>query len=73
MIAGLQSLDSLVLAHNQLREVPQRVFSHLTLLMSLELEGNQITHIDPDGFIGLEGECAFFFLPLALFILSGIK
>lgn len=55
LCVGLKSLDSLVLAHNQIREVPARVFSHLTQLMSLELEGNQITHVDPDAFIGLEG------------------
>lgn len=53
---GLKSLDSLILAHNQLTEVPARVFSHLTLLNSLELEGNQITIIDPDAFSGLEGK-----------------
>lgn len=53
---GLKGLDSLVLAHNQLREVPARVFSHLTQLNSLELDGNQITHVDPDAFIGLEGK-----------------
>lgn len=57
---GLKSLDSLVLAHNQIREVPARVFSHLTLLNSLELDGNQITHVDPDAFIGLEGKIFFF-------------
>lgn len=50
-------MDSLGLAHNQLREVPARVFSHLTQLNSLELDGNRITHVDPDAFIGLEGKC----------------
>lgn len=56
-LSGLKALDSLVLAHNHLREVPARVFSHLTQLNSLELDGNQITHVDPNAFIGLEGEC----------------
>lgn len=54
-VAGLKSLDSLGLAHNHLRTVPGRVFSHLTVLNSLELDGNQITHIDEDAFVGLEG------------------
>lgn len=54
-ILGLRSLDVLVLAHNQLREVPARVFGHLKLLTSLELEGNKISHIDIDAFSGLEG------------------
>jgi len=53
--AGLDSLDSLILGHNHLKEVPARVFSHLTLLNSLELDGNHITYIDPDAFLGLEG------------------
>lgn len=52
---GLRNLDSLVLAHNQLSRVPANVFSHLTLLNSLELEGNQITYVDKDAFAGLEG------------------
>lgn len=56
MILGLKNLDSLILAHNQLAEVPANVFSHLTLLNSLELEGNQITHVDKDAFSGLEGK-----------------
>ncbi|XP_031781041.1 leucine-rich repeats and immunoglobulin-like domains protein 2 isoform X4 [Nasonia vitripennis] len=51
---GLKHLDSLGLAHNQLNEIPARAFSHLTLLNSLELEGNQIIRVDPDAFIGLE-------------------
>ena len=53
--AGLDSLDSLILGHNQLKEVPARVFSHLKLLNSLELDGNHITYIDPEAFLGLEG------------------
>jgi Leucine-rich repeat (LRR) protein len=53
--AGLDSLDSLILGHNQLREVSARVFSHLILLNSLELDGNYITYIDPKAFLGLEG------------------
>lgn len=56
LLPGLKNLDSLGLAHNQLREVPARVFAHLTQLNSLELDGNQITHVDPDAFIGLEGK-----------------
>lgn len=35
--------------------VPGNVFSHLTLLNSLELEGNKIINIDKDAFKGLEG------------------
>lgn len=54
---GLRNLDSLILAHNQLSEVPANVFRHLTLLNSLELEGNQISVIDKDAFAGLEGRC----------------
>jgi hypothetical protein len=53
--AGLKGLDSLVLGHNRLKEVPARAFSHLTYLNSLELDGNQITHIHPEAFFGLEG------------------
>lgn len=49
-------MDSLGLAHNQLREVPAQVFSHLTFLNSLELEGNQIQRIDEKAFFGLEGK-----------------
>jgi Leucine-rich repeat (LRR) protein len=44
------------LAHNQLQEITARVFSHLILLNSLELEGNQISYVHPDAFIGLEGK-----------------
>jgi len=53
--AGLDSLDSLILGHNRLKEVPARAFSHLALLNSLELDGNHITYIDPEAFLGLEG------------------
>lgn len=53
---GLKNLDSLILAHNQLTKVPANVFSHLTLLNSLELEGNQISYVDKDAFAGLEGK-----------------
>jgi Leucine-rich repeat (LRR) protein len=52
---GLEGLDSLILGHNQLKEVPARVFSHLNLLNSLELDGNQINHIHSEAFFGLEG------------------
>lgn len=44
------------MAHNQLSKVPANVFSHLTQLNSLELEGNQITYVDKDAFAGLEGK-----------------
>lgn len=54
--AGLQSLDSLILAHNMITTVPANVFSHLTQLNSLELEGNKISAIDKDAFKGLEGK-----------------
>lgn len=57
-LSGLRSLDSLGLAHNQLREVPAQVFSHLTFLNSLELEGNLIQRIDEKAFAGLEGKTA---------------
>lgn len=53
---GLRNLDSLILAHNKLREIPANVFSHLKQLNSLELEGNMITHIDKGAFAGLEGK-----------------
>lgn len=52
----MKNLDSLGLAHNKLREVPARAFSHLTQLNSLELDGNNIAHIDPMAFAGLEGK-----------------
>nr|CAD7196336.1 unnamed protein product [Timema douglasi] len=52
----LRNLDSLSLAHNHLKEVPARVFSHLTILNSLELEGNAIIHVDQFAFVGLEGK-----------------
>ncbi|GBP25018.1 Leucine-rich repeats and immunoglobulin-like domains protein 2 [Eumeta japonica] len=54
MVMCLRNLDSLGLAHNQLREIPAQVFSHLTFLNSLELEGNQIQRIDERAFVGLE-------------------
>lgn len=56
IVSGLKNLDSLGLAHNKLREVPSRVFSHLTLLNSLELDGNNIDTISPEAFAGLEGK-----------------
>lgn len=52
---GLKNLDSLILAHNKLTKVPANVFSHLTLLNSLELEGNSIAYVDENAFAGLEG------------------
>ncbi|XP_073972198.1 uncharacterized protein isoform X2 [Rhodnius prolixus] len=52
--AGLVHLDSLGLAHNHLKMVPARAFSNLKLLNSLELDGNGISYIDPDAFVGLE-------------------
>lgn len=54
----MRNLDSLGLAHNKLRTVPSRVFSHLTLLNSLELDGNNIDTIDKEAFAGLEGKIA---------------
>lgn len=54
-IKGMKNLDSLILAHNQLTSVPTNVFRHLTLLSSLELEGNNIAYVDKDAFAGLEG------------------
>lgn len=48
-------MDALILAHNQLTQVPAGVFRHLNQLNSLELEGNQIAYIDKDAFAGLEG------------------
>lgn len=51
----MESLDSLILAHNMITSVPANVFSHLSILNSLELEGNKIEIIDKDGFKGLEG------------------
>ncbi|XP_067629897.1 leucine-rich repeat-containing protein 15 [Eurosta solidaginis] len=52
--AGMESLDSLILAHNIITTVPPNVFSQLGLLNSLELEGNKISTIDKDAFKGLE-------------------
>lgn len=60
LVTGLRNLDSLGLAHNQLREVPSQVFSHLTFLNSLELEGNVIQRIDEKAFAGLEGNARMF-------------
>lgn len=36
----------------------------MTQLNSLELDGNQITHVDPNAFIGLEGKRNFHAIPL---------
>ena len=55
-ISGMKNLDSLILAHNLITEVPANAFRHLKLLNSLELEGNYITYIDKDAFAGLEGK-----------------
>lgn len=65
--SGLRNLDSLGLAHNHLKEIPSRVFSHLTFLNSLELEGNTITNIDPEAFYGLEGKKTIF-VKMCLFL-----
>lgn len=46
----------LILAHNYLKHIPAKVFRHLPLLNSLELDGNQISHIDEEAFVGLEGK-----------------
>lgn len=46
----------LILAHNYLKHIPAKVFRHLPLLNSLELDGNQISHIDEEAFFGLEGK-----------------
>lgn len=62
LFPGLKNLDSLGLAHNKLRQVPPRVFSHLGLLNSLELDGNNIDKIDPEAFSGLEGEFSYLVL-----------
>lgn len=56
----MKNLDSLGLAHNKLKEVPARVFSHLPVLNSLELDGNAITFVDPEAFSGVEGNITFF-------------
>lgn len=53
--SGLKCLDSLGMAHNNLKIIPARAFFHLNNLNSLELDGNYITHIHVDAFIGLEG------------------
>lgn len=60
----MKNLDSLILAHNQLTKVPANVFRHLTLLNSLELEGNQISYVDKDAFAGLEGMRRVFWLQI---------
>lgn len=46
----------LILAHNYLKHIPAKVFRHLPLLNSLELDGNQISSIDEEAFFGLEGK-----------------
>lgn len=56
IISGLKNLDMLILAHNQLKYVPARVFSNLSQLNSLELDGNHIIGVDDEAFYGLEGE-----------------
>lgn len=45
----------LILAHNQLKFVPAKVFSQMTVLNSLELDGNHIAQLDDEAFFGLEG------------------
>lgn len=67
VFVGLRSLDSLGLAHNKLKEVPARVFSHLTLLNSLELDGNSITFVDPEAFYGVEGKKELFIIILSFY------
>lgn len=51
----------LILAHNYIKTIPAKVFRHLPLLNSLELDGNQISHIDVEAFYGLEGNIFFFY------------
>jgi len=46
----------LILAHNYIKHIPAKVFRHLPLLNSLELDGNQISSIDEEAFFGLEGK-----------------
>lgn len=46
----------LILAHNYIKQIPAKVFRHLPLLNSLELDGNQISHIHDEAFVGLEGK-----------------
>lgn len=50
----------LILAHNYIKHIPAKVFRHLPLLNSLELDGNQISHIDEEAFFGLEGKTIIF-------------
>jgi len=56
IVLGLKTLDMLILAHNYIKHIPAKVFRHLPLLNSLELDGNQISHIDDEAFVGLEGK-----------------
>jgi len=60
IIQGLKTLDMLILAHNYIKHIPAKVFRHLPLLNSLELDGNQISHIDEEAFFGLEGKTIIF-------------
>lgn len=56
VVLGLKNLDMLILAHNQMKYVPARVFANLSVLNSLELDGNHIIAVDDEAFYGLEGK-----------------
>ncbi|XP_063902125.1 leucine-rich repeat-containing protein 15-like isoform X4 [Zophobas morio] len=50
----LAKLTYLNLAHNSIRSVDNEVFAGLTSLLTLELQGNQLTTVDRQYFVGLE-------------------
>jgi Leucine-rich repeat (LRR) protein len=50
----LAKLTYLNLAHNSIRSVDNEVFAGLTSLLTLELQGNQLTTVDRQYFVGLK-------------------
>lgn len=48
------------LAHNRIRTVLGRAFFYLIELNSLELDRNEIIHVDPDAFMDLKDEYYLF-------------
>ncbi|XP_026328106.1 leucine-rich repeat-containing G-protein coupled receptor 4-like [Hyposmocoma kahamanoa] len=50
-LLGLGHLQDLLLAHNRLRRLPRHAFRHNPDLQILNVEGNEIEHIDMEAFV----------------------